>query len=156
VETTAFLRNVGELQRAISGADAAIKETFGRLKSIKKALLRSSVKESSLDDETRALEKRLYALREMLTGNTQTRRMGEPIPPSITRRLQVVLMGNAHSTYGPTNTHHRSFEIAREEFTDAQAKLHKLIDVDLSALEEKLEAAGVPWTPGRKVPVLKK
>jgi hypothetical protein len=30
--------------------------------------------------------------------------------------------------------------------------LRQLIEVDLRDLERRLEAAGVPWTPGRGVP----
>jgi len=30
--------------------------------------------------------------------------------------------------------------------------LRKLVEGDLVALEEKLEAAGAPWTPGRAIP----
>ena len=56
------------------------------------------------------------------------------------------------SDYGPTATHRRSLEIARQEFSEIEVGLRQLIDVDLPALEAKMEAAGVPWTPGRPLP----
>jgi hypothetical protein len=61
-------------------------------------------------------------------------------------------MGGGMSDYGPTATHRRSFEIAREEFDEIEVRLRQLIDVDLPALEAKMEAAGVPWTAGRPLP----
>jgi hypothetical protein len=151
-EVTVFLRRLDELQRAVTGARAALEEALSRVGSIEEALMRSTVGNSSLDDEARALHKRLLAQKEALLGDQQKRKVGEPRPPSVLRRIEVVLTGNRHSTYGPTPTHRRSYEIAMEEFSEVREALHSLIDVELPALEEKLEAAGVPWTPGRGVP----
>ena len=56
------------------------------------------------------------------------------------------------STYGPTPMHLRQFEIAQEEFAELSATLTQLLETDLPTLEAELDAAGVPWTPGRGVP----
>ena len=48
--------------------------------------------------------------------------------------------------------HKRQFEIAQEEFAELNATLTQLLETDLPALEAELDAAGVPWTPGRGVP----
>ncbi|MEE8523698.1 MAG: glycosyl hydrolase [Thermoanaerobaculia bacterium] len=151
-EVVAFLGQLGELQRGVSGALAAVEETDGRLDAIQDVLGRSTVPDSSLADEVRALDERLYELLETLEGNQQKDRMGEPDVPSITRRMFAVIIGTRYSTYGPTPHHRRNFEIAAEELAEVRRRLHQLIDVDLEALEQKLEAAGVPWTPGRGVP----
>ncbi|MBN2430127.1 MAG: glycosyl hydrolase [Acidobacteria bacterium] len=147
-----FQRRVAELQRSVSGADAAISQGLKTLDLIKQALLNSTAADTSLHEEARVLEKRLLELREAIHGDAQPQGIGEPVPPSINRRLQVVLMGSAFSTYGPTPTHRRSYEIAHDEFAQVQAAVNQLLEVDLPALEQKLEAAGVPWTPGRPVP----
>ncbi len=149
--TVAFLRQISELQRSVSGARAVIDDTSKRLAAIKKALMRSSA-DASLGDEVRGLEKRLFELREALLGNEQKGDMSEPDVPSISGRLGVVSTGNASSTYGPTPHHRRNYEIAVEGLAEVRAGLNQLVDVDLEALEEKLDAAGVPWTPGRSVP----
>ena len=60
--------------------------------------------------------------------------------------------GNMGSTYGPTPMHKRQFEIAQEEFAELNGTLTQLLETDLPALETELDAAGVPWTPGRGVP----
>ena len=64
----------------------------------------------------------------------------------------VVAMGSRLSAYGPTPHHLESFRLAEEEFAAIRDGLNQVVRVDLPALEEKLEAAGVPWTPGRGVP----
>jgi hypothetical protein len=58
-------------------------------------------------------------------------------------------MGNLFSTYGPTATHRENFAIAREELQQLGVELARLLESDLPALERQLDAAGVPWTPGR-------
>ena len=52
-------------------------------------------------------------------------------------------------TSAPTQSQRESYEHAGAEFTEVLAQLRKLILEDLVSLEEKLEAAGAPWTPGR-------
>ncbi len=151
-QLAAFLRELAEMQRAIGGARSAIDETGERLEPIKEALMRSTVGDASLDDEARELERRLDKLRLWLVGDRRRGRAGDPGPVSIARRLDVVVNGTGRSTYGPTATHRRSFDIAGEEFAELRRDLDRLIEVDLPALEKKLEAAGVPWTPGRSVP----
>ena len=76
---------------------------------------------------------------------------GDPGPVSIQQRLDVAIMGNRYSTYGPTATHIRSVEVAVAQFIELRAELDRLIAVELEELEKKLDAARVPWTPGRKV-----
>jgi len=151
-EVAAFLRQVAELQRAVQGARAAIDDTSRRLTGIQAALLRSTVGDTALDDEARALEDRLEGLRETLSGNAKRGMAGDPGPVSIAGRLQVAVMGNRSSTYGPTPTHRDSAAIAERRLAVLRTDLDRLIRVDLPALEEKLDAAGVPWTPGRAVP----
>jgi hypothetical protein len=43
-------------------------------------------------------------------------------------------------------------EIAERLFTEVRRELDRL-EADFTALQERLDAAGVPWTPGRGVPI---
>ena len=61
-------------------------------------------------------------------------------------------MGNMMSTHGPTPNHQNTLAIAQEELAEVKTGLAQLVEVDLPAFEDKLDAAGVPWTPGRGVP----
>ena len=151
-EAAAFTAEVAELERAVTAASMLIELTFKRLEQLKGALDRSTTTPNGLDSEVRALERRLYILEEALRGNRSMASMGETTPHSILRRLRVIQSGNQFSTYGPTPTHSRSFEIARSEFSALRADLNHLISVDLAALEQQAEQAGVPWTPGRPLP----
>ena len=151
-EATAFTADVAELERAVTAASMAIDLTFKRMGHLKSALDRSATAPNDLDDDVRALEHRLFILEEALRGSRSMAAMGVTTPHSILRRLRVIQSGNQFSTYGPTPTHIRSFEIARSEFSALRADLDHLVSVDLVALEQRAEQAGVPWTPGRPLP----
>ena len=91
-------------------------------------------------------------IQQKINGNEARALYGDEGPVSINRRLEVAMMGNFRSTYGPTATHSRAMEIAELEFGGVKAGIRKISDVDLPALRHELNMAGVPWTPGRGVP----
>ena len=154
----AFQRQTGELQRAVMGASRAAAEAAERVEYIKRAIEVSPNVDAGMRDEARSLELRLMGrvidLREALTGDPTKRRRSEPAMPGImaTARVNSVVYGHWSTTSGPTQTHRRSYEIASGEFGEVADDLRTLLEVDLVAFEQRLEAAGVPWTPGRGVP----
>jgi len=152
VDTATFMQQVAELQRGVSAASQAANLAFDRIDNLQKALARSQTDPGGLDSELEVLKQRLYELDEALSGNRSKRQLGEPQAPTVAGRLRVASMTDGRSDYGPTETHRRAFEIATREFLEIDTELRKLIDVDLPALEAKMEAAGVPWTPGRPLP----
>jgi len=151
-ERTAFMKELAEAYRVLQGVEKIVESAAERLASIKRALLLSTVDGTELDDEARRLEQRVFGFRRVIDGNEQKDDMGEPTVPSIGNRLGVAFIGNYWSTYGPTPTHERSLEIGLEQLGEVAAKVERLVEVDLPALEDRLEKAGVPWTTGRKVP----
>jgi hypothetical protein len=151
-DVAAFMTQIAELQRGVTAADEAIELAFERIDDLEKAVQRSTIDPGTLDTELEALKQKLYDLDQALSGNRTIGAFGQPQVPTVSRRLRVATMGGSMSDYGPTATHRRSFEIAREEYGVIEVDLRRLIDVDLPALEAKMEAAGVPWTPGRSLP----
>ncbi len=151
-EAALFFAEVAALERSVSAAATAIDQAFKRIDLMQAALDQSRVAPSDLDGDLAALRDRLFGIEEKLRGNRSRAGTGEAVVPSILRRLEVVKMGNWFSTYGPTATHRRSFEIAREEFGPVRTDLARLLEVDLPAFERRLNDEGVPWTPGRPLP----
>ena len=101
------------------------------------------------------LHGKLKDIGELLTGGTVKTQFNEPDLISIMGRVDSASRA-MRSTYGPTKTHRADYQIAREEFQEVYGQLKKLIEVDFVNLQKKLEAAGLPWTPGRPIPKLKK
>ena len=154
-EVLAFQMTVGELLRAVRGADGKVQEALGQLTQIKTAVNETPEADAGLLDEARALELKLMDVRVALTGdNTRTER-GHTAELSIMRRVQNAHSGTLSNTYGPTETHRRDYEIGREQYEDVAGDLKKLIEADFMKLKQKLDKAGVPWTPGRSLPKIK-
>ena len=63
-------------------------------------------------------------------------------------RINRVVDGQLGTTQPPTNTSRDGFAWASEAFT-GQLEALRALDARLGALEDALEAAGAPWTPGR-------
>jgi hypothetical protein len=148
------MQRVAELRRAVTAAQASIDLGFERIERLATALRRSQIEPGGLDSELEALEQRLHKIDEALSGNRSLREAGEVRAPTISGRLRNAAMTDGMSDYGPTATHRRSFEIAVAEFRDLEPRIRRLLEVELPALEAKLEAAAVPWTPGRPLPDL--
>ena len=151
-DMVAFNQEIAELNRQVGAVGQILDTTGERLTLIKHALLQSTHDDHSLDIEARELERRLHDLRQMVYGNELMDELGETVPHSIGRRLSAAYMGTMLSTYGPTSNHQQTLTIAQEELAGVKSGLSQLVGVDLPAFESKLDAAGVPWTPGRAVP----
>lgn len=147
-----FQQKAGELQRAIMGAGAAAGEAVRRLQFIKKALLDTPKADPGLETTARILEKSLQDLQILMFGDWTLSRRSEPVSPGLMGRISAQLT----STCPITETNRRNFDIAAEEFEKLLENIRQLVEKDLRKLEEDLEAAGAPWTPGRPIPRWKK
>ncbi len=145
----AFHQKTARLLRALAGADAVVDETGERLDSIQRALLATLRADDKLSDEVDALERRLQDIDVALSGDLTLALRNETLPPSIADRIGRVVASQWATTAGPTQTDLDAYRLAAEAFAPVLADLRKLVEVDLRALEEKLESAGAPWTPGR-------
>jgi len=147
-----FQKKAGELQRAMMGANEAAQETLRNTQFMKKALADTPRADARLAEAVLSLETRLReALRE-LVGDRTVRRRSEATLPSIMDRVS----GQITTTCPITETAKRDYEIAADSFGTLLQKMHVLIEQDLKSLGDRLEAAGAPWTPGRRLPDWKK
>ena len=151
-ETMAFQKQTGELQRKALAVDAAVDDALERLKFIKIALLDTPGAVPELSQRALAIEQGLKDAQKQIVGDPTLRQFREPRVPSILDRISQIIEGHWKTTYGPTRTHRQSYQVAAQDLEEVSRKLRQLIDTDLAALEEAMEAAGAPWTPGRKIP----
>ena len=95
------------------------------------------------------LQVRLDELRTELSGDRTISRRHEPTSPSIVDRVERIVWGQWASSSAPTQTNRDAYRYAGEAFEPTLAGLRELIEVDLHELEQSMESAGAPWTPGR-------
>ena len=145
----AFQKKTARLQRAVMAADRVAGDAQTRIDLIQKALMDTPGADPALAEEARRLENRLKDLLITLSGDPVPSRYSEPSAPGIDSRVFNIVYGHWASTSAPTATHQRDYEIAAEEFAELLPKLRTLVETDLRRIENELEKAGAPWTPGR-------
>jgi hypothetical protein len=149
-EVVAFNLRLDRLNRSAQAAEAAAAAILKELGAVKSTLLRSAGSDE-LRMQARQLELEVMDLMVKLKGDETIGFMGAQQPVSIARRARVALTGTALSTYGPTAMHESNLQMAEKGFEQVRQGIDRIIGDDLPALRRELDAAGVPWTPGRGV-----
>jgi hypothetical protein len=136
----------------VLGAAGVARETQERIDALKRVVDETPGADQEIGASLRGLDGRLKDIQVALGGDTVMQRRYEAVPLSIQDRVSAIVRSHWNTTAPPTGTNQRAYDIASDEFAVQLEKLRQLVDVDLKAVEGKLEAAGAPWTPGR-VPV---
>jgi hypothetical protein len=148
----AFHRESGELYRAVQGATRTFRDADERLKHIRQAIKETPDLDTALLDEVDAVAAKLADLGVKLNGDRTVSGRNEPTTQSISRRASWIFYGVQNNTSGPTQTMRDNLALTGRLFAPVLADLTELVTVDIKALEDQLEAAGAPYTPGR-IPV---
>jgi photosystem II stability/assembly factor-like uncharacterized protein len=147
-ERVAFARQVAELDRVVRGSVASIDAVLDELAAVKTALARSTAP-LDLRARSQALADALADQREQLQGDATRRRMGDLGPVTVAERVAHAGSGSRTNAYGPTPAQRASLALARDAFRVVRQALDGNIEPALASLRRDVEAAGVPWTPGR-------
>jgi photosystem II stability/assembly factor-like uncharacterized protein len=148
-EQVAFHRQVLKLQRAVTGATNVATEIGSRLEQIRRALDVAPKADEAAKTQVRTMITKNRDILRSLRGDTALAARNENVPLSIGDRVRYAARSAVETLSKPTSTQKESEAIASKEFTAELAKLKQLAEVDLPALEKKLDLFGAPWTPGR-------
>ena len=145
----AFQHKAAKLGRVIRGASQLKSELDNKVRHIDVALQQSPEAPLALYEDVKALKVKLKSIERRLLGDRSVSKLYIETPPSVLRRIEWVIRGLGNSTSAPTKSQEEAYTIAEEEFKPIMAELNEIASKDMKALEEALEAAGAPWTPGR-------
>jgi len=99
--------------------------------------------------ELKAIEKKLGEISRKMNGDRVAGQLDIDQSPSVNTRLFGAYYDGYGTTSDPTSTMKEQLSIAGEEFTAVLAQLKAVFEQDIKAIEQKLEAVGAPYTPGR-------
>ena len=116
---------------------------------MKEAVMSVSKPNQDFMSDVKAIEARLRKLSDKMYGDNVKGQLDIDQAPSINNRLFGSYFDGFGATSDPTTTMKDQLQIASEEFEKALSELKSIVNTDLKALEQKLEAAGAPYTPGR-------
>ena len=147
-EFSAFCTRMGEAQRRAMGASERVTEAQNRLDHLRKALLETPAADATLLVRARAFHGELKDLRCLLSGDASVASRQEPTAPGILDRIGNVTGSVWGITQLPTASQVQNLAWAEEGLKALNGKLDATL-AGLKALEDALEAAKAPYTPGR-------
>ncbi len=146
-ELAGFQEKLLDLHRAVQGAQRTIGELNNQLRHIKAAITHTGANQAELLKDVRAIENTLQSIQFKLNGDPVASSLDIDKPATVSSRVGLTVYESFHSTSNPTKTHQNSYQIAAEEFRPLLAQLKTVVNEDMKALQQKLEAVGAPYTP---------
>jgi hypothetical protein len=144
-----FNKKVAELQRVVVGTSAYTGEMNTRIRYVKEAIQRTpGAQTDALSKKIYDLEKRMAQVSKSLNGDaTLSRREFETLP-GINSLVNGIAYSLWNTTSGPNGTLENAYQQASQKFGAVHTEV-KAIDNELKTVEQQLEKAGAPYTPGR-------
>ena len=144
-----FRARTSVLYGQISSAGKKLGEARNRLRYMKAAILETPKATPKLFADLNQLEQNLTALQKRLYGDRIRQSLNESASPSMNSKVGDIVYSHSETVQNPTDTQKRDIETAQADFNTFRGDLATYFNA-LEALEAELEAAGAPYTPGRK------
>jgi hypothetical protein len=144
-----FQAQTSALIRQVSAASRSMSEAGERLRYLDAALKQTPKASADHFASWQALQERLAGLQMRLWGDPIRQGLDESTSPSISGRVQEVAYGHWATRQAPTQTYRDNLELATQDFAPFSEDLRRFLQ-ELETFEASLEAAGAPFTRGRK------
>jgi photosystem II stability/assembly factor-like uncharacterized protein len=144
-----FQQKLANLNRGLAGAIGTSNDINSRLTQIKRALRETPGDVRSLMTAADQIQKRNGEILRLLRGDRILQARNYNVPVSINDRVNQIIAEERFSTQRPPRTHVDSYNVAAQQFGEQLNALRNLVQTDLKSLEDGMEKAGSPWTPGR-------
>jgi hypothetical protein len=150
IASLADQQGIAELERSVLGLDQVVREALSRMALFNRAIDETPTADTSLQHRARVMIDRLKDAEELLHGDPTATTRNETSPPSLLSRLGGAIGSNWGGTLeAPNAAQLAELDLVRGRLNAIQTQINQLINVDLRALEQSAEQAGVPWTSGR-------
>ncbi len=144
--TTKFWESYQLLNRDVQAFGLSLEETGKRVSRLYLAATRSKVANETLS-KALDLDQRVKKLKSRFGGNQSKLEVGEKSDPTVGDRLFAIWKGVSRSTYGPTETHRKSFELATKELA-ALTKMLGQLNQEMKKVADQVKASGGPLIEG--------
>ncbi len=144
----AFNKKVAALSRAISAADAHGDRLKEGLPYLEQAVLSVPGLQENWLAEISAIRTQLREVDEQLNGDRLLVMDEGQSRMSLKGRTDLIVSSLWTTTSAPTGTYERAYQEAQDGFGDVVSDLEQ-VDARIKGLEDELENAGAPYTPGR-------
>ena len=140
----AFTNEVTGLQKELTAATIKLNNTIKKVNVLQSAASKMSSDNSEVLEKIYSVKQRLLDLDENISGNKSKNEVGEKNNPTIMDRFYNAYGSSSRSTYGPTQTHLKSLEIAKKQFEEFKLKLKQMVSIEIPMVEKLIIDAGGP------------
>ena len=151
-DVIAFQMDAAKLRDAVRAASSSLESALETMTVIRSAIKSSPKGTPELGAAAAKLELQLKQTAQKLSGESIRGSKYEQTVPAISNRIRSALSGSMGNTYGITQTQREQVAIAKNEFSEAVDEIRELLEIDVKLFEQRLDDAGIPWTPGRSIP----
>ena len=144
----AFNKKLAELSRAVSGANAYVKELSDKIPFLKEAALNTPRLTTGTYEQVLGLQTQLESISRKLTGDNLRSLYEGVAPPSLKGRIDMIARSLWNTTGAPTQTFIASYQVAADAFESILKELGTL-KAGVEQVETTLERSKAPYTPGR-------
>ena len=144
-----FQQKTGALQRQVAGAGRTLAEASERLRYLDAALKQTPKADPGYFADWKELRDKLAGLQLRLSGDPVRQGLNEATRPSIGARVQQVANGHWSTRQPPTKAFLDNIDMATRDLAQFREDLRTYLK-ELEQFEAALEAAGAPYTRGRK------
>jgi hypothetical protein len=148
-QVLAFQNETVALSQSVEAAGKVFADYGNRVAHLRQSLARTTADVEPLQQRLDAIQAGLDEVKVKLQGDSTVTSRNEAAAWSVKQRVNM-LFWHWNSQFDVPGTYQWSMGIARQEFASVLADL-EAIGAMLDALEADADAAGVPWTPGRKI-----
>lgn len=146
-----FWREYEAVVRIHSAMQIGLANALVKIERLGKVIENSQAEIGTLDAQWGEVRQTLFDLDKRLNGDRAKLEVGEKNNPIIGDRLFAVSRGVDRSTYGPTPTHRKMLELAKEEVESLRGDIDAA-QSKLSELVGQLIEAGGPWIESEPLP----
>ncbi|MGI9547212.1 MAG: VPS10 domain-containing protein [Flavobacteriaceae bacterium] len=144
-EITAFRKSHEAFQQDLKATQTVLKESKKKIDAMQRALQKASAPSDQLTQKIYETRSKILNLDKQLNGSKAKAEVGEKNAPSPTRAEFIGKAALASSTYGPTEMHKSTLNVAKSQLKTIKASLKSIVDSDFPGLEADLRSAGAPW-----------
>jgi len=143
-----FNKQVGELTRLVSGAEAFRNELKNKIAYFKKVVFQAPKVPLEMYNTILSLEEKLKSITIELNGDNLRSKYEGGTPTSLRERIETITGSLWSTTSAPTESFITSFDIANKGFSSIFDKL-KSLGGEVEKIEQELKEHGAQYTPGR-------
>ena len=150
-ELVAFQKKANELARTITGTEKYLNDLIDKVGKLKQAIITTPDAPAELltDANRIALELDQLYLKFNRESKFPSTEENPPSPNTINERLGVLRWTHWRSTEPITAKEKDAYNILMAEFPSIYERIKDISRIDITNLENRLERAGAPFTPGR-------